>query len=348
MNTTITGNFCPKCGKPAPAPGLCTECMIGSTPWFSCDHRVQNTQCPSCGATKQVNTWTDSALDRSEIGPELAKSAVHFHPDVKKPTIDATIVDISVNRSRAMLTLRGTLYKKPVEATCSTEILWHKEQCDRCNRISGSYYEGVIQVRADGRIPSTFETQMAASIAQQIEDSLQSGGERLSFISDMTATRDGIDIVVGSQHIGAKISQGIVAQLGGRYTTHPKLVGEKNGRQLFRITYSVRLPRFQKFDVVAVKNRYYEIERVESHHVKTLDLNDGSSRSIREDDVERIIGNARNSESALVAFSESTTIGIMDPVTCQTHEYRKPGWMDAKAGDHVAVLRDGDTLVIVR
>jgi nonsense-mediated mRNA decay protein 3 len=348
MNATIKDNFCPKCGKTSPTPGLCTECRIGSTPWFTCDNRVKNIQCPSCGATKQVNTWTDSTLVRSEIGPDLARSGVHFHPDVKRPTIDVTIEDISVNRSRAILTVHGTLYKRPVEGTCITEIIWHKEQCDRCNRISGSYYEGVIQVRAEGRIPSTFETQMAASIAQQVEDSLQSGGERLSFISDMTATRDGIDIVVGSQHIGAKISQAIVTQLGGRYTTHPKLVGEKAGRQLFRITYSVRLPRFQKFDVVAVKNRYYEIDRIESHHVKTIDLAEGSSRSIREDDIERILGNARSAESALVAFADNTTIGIMDPVTCKTHEYRKPGWLDVKAGDHIGVLRDGDNLVVVR
>jgi len=348
MTTTIKDNFCPKCGKPTQNPGLCTDCRIGSTPWFTCDHRVQNTQCPSCGAIKQVNTWTDSNRERSEIAPELAMSAVHFHKDVKKPTMEVRIEDLTVNRSRAMLTLHGTFYKQEVEGTCSVEILWHKEQCDRCNRISGSYYEGVIQVRAEGRLPSTYERQMSTSIAQQIEDSLQAGGERLSFISDMNETRDGVDIIVGSQHIGAKISQGIIAQLGGRYSTHPKLVGEKNGRQLFRITYSVRLPRFQKYDVVAVKNRYYEIERIESHHVRTFDLAEGSTRSIREDDIERILGNARSAESALVAFAESTTIGIMDPVSCQTHEYRRPGWLEVKAGDHVAVLRDGDNLVIVR
>jgi nonsense-mediated mRNA decay protein 3 len=164
----------------------------------------------------------------------------------------------------------------------------------------------------------------------------------------MNVIHDGVDIIIGSQHIGLMISQGIVAQLGGRYTTHPKLVGEKNGRQLFRITYSVRLPRFQKYDVVAVKNRYYEVERVESHYVRSFDLADGSSRSLRIDDIERIIGNARTAESALVAFAEGRTLGIMDPVTCQTHECRKPAWLTAGAGDHIGILRDGDQLVIVR
>jgi 60S ribosomal export protein NMD3 len=239
------------------------------------------------------------------------------------------------------------LYGSPVEDTCSVDLIWHKEQCDRCNRISGSYYEGIVQVRADGRSPNTFELQMSAGIAQQVEDSLQAGGERLSFIADMNETREGLDITVGSQHIGSLISQGIIAQLGGRVSTHPKLVGEKNGRQLYRITYSVRLPRFQKQDVLLSHGRYVEVVRVESNHLKVIDLTDGAPRSVREEDIDRLIGNMRNAESAMVAFADSHIMGILDPITCQTKEVRKLKWLDTKAGQHVLTLRDGDQLIVV-
>jgi nonsense-mediated mRNA decay protein 3 len=315
MKTDIQGNFCPKCGKPSETDGLCNQCRIGSTPWFTCDNRVKSTNCPSCGAIKVVNTWTDSTDERSALGPEVAKSAVHFHKDVKKPSIDVSIRDLTLNRSRATLVLGGVLYNKQVKGICTVEILWHKEQCDRCNRISGSYYEGVVQVRAEGRTPSTFEIQTAASVAQQIEDTLQAGGERLSFISDINEIHDGIDIIIGSQHIGLLISQGIIAQLGGRYTTHPKLVGEKNGRQLFRVTYSVRLPRFQKNDVFRIRNRYFEVLRVESHHIQAIDLKDGNTKSVREDDVDKIIGNSRNAEQGLIVFADGKNMGILDPVS---------------------------------
>jgi nonsense-mediated mRNA decay protein 3 len=294
-----------------------------------------------------VNTWTDSELEREGLALDLAKAAVHFHPDVRKPSMIVTVKDNTLNRSTATIALKGLLYNTPVEGTCSIELIWHKEQCDRCNRISGSYYEGIVQVRADARLPSTFELQMSAGIAQQVEDSLQAGGERLSFIADMNETREGLDITVGSQHIGTLISQGIITQLGGRFTTHPKLVGEKNGRQLYRITYSVRLPRFQKQDVVLSHGRYLEVIRVESNHLKVLDLIEGIQRSVREDDVERLIGNLRNTESALVAYADGRIMGILDPETCQTKEFRKLKWLDVKAGQHVLVLRDGDHLVVV-
>jgi nonsense-mediated mRNA decay protein 3 len=189
---------------------------------------------------------------------------------------------------------------------------------------------------------------MSASIAQQIEDTLQSGGERLSFISDMNEIHDGLDIIIGSQHIGLLITQRIVANLGGRYTTHPKLVGEKNGRQLYRVTYSVRLPRYQKHDVVAAGKRYYEVDRIEAHHVRATDLRDGTAKSVREDDIIRIVGNSRNAEPALVVYADTTGIGILDPVSNRTVDLATPSWMRVCAGERVNILRDGDHILIVR
>jgi len=321
---------------------------VDNTKWFSCDKRAFSTHCPSCDAIKIGNTWTDSTKERAEIAPDLARSAVHLHPDVKKPVIDVTVVDMTVNRSRAYLVVRGQLYNKSVEDKCTVELVWHKEQCDRCNRISGSYYEGVVQVRADGRVPSKYEIQMASTIAQQVEDNLQSGGERLSFINDMNEIRDGLDIIIGSQHIGALICKNIIAQLGGRYTTHPKLVGEKNGRQLFRITYALRIPRFQKQDVILSRGRYAEVDRVESNHIRVMDLADGSFRAVKDEDVERIVGNARNAIAALVAFSDKDVIGILDPDTGHTIEFKKFAWMCARPGDHLNILRDGEQILVVR
>ena len=344
---SIRDSFCPKCGKPTDREGLCNNCRIGDTPWFTCDRCVKSTHCPSCGAVKQVNTWTDTSRERDDLAPDIANAAVHFHPDIRKPSLVVTVKDNTLNRSTANIALKGLLYNTPVEGTCSVEIIWDKEQCDRCNRISGNYYEGIVQVRAEGRFPSTYELQMSSGIAQQVEDSLQAGGERLSFIADTNETKEGLDITVGSQHIGTLISQGIIAQLGGRYTTHPKLVGEKNGRQLYRITYSVRLPRFQKQDIVVSRGKYLEVTHVETSHLKVLDLADGMPRTVREQDIDRVIGNLRNAESALVAFADDITMGILDPETCQTKEYGTLKWLDVKAGQHVLILRDGDQLVVV-
>ena len=211
---SIKDRFCPRCGKSSENEGLCTHCLVENTKWYSCDRRVMSTHCPTCSAIKVGKTWTDTSQERADLAIDLAKSGVHIHPDVKKPVIDVMVEEISLNRSVATLHIHGLLYKAPVEGTCRVELVWHKEQCDRCSRISGSYYEGVVQVRADGRIPSAYEIQMASGIAQQVEDNLQAGGERLSFISEMNEIRDGLDITIGSQHIGMMISQGLMPSSG--------------------------------------------------------------------------------------------------------------------------------------
>ena len=344
----IKDRFCPNCGRPSDREGLCDHCRVEKTRWFSCDARVQCIHCPGCGALKQGNTWTDTDRERSLLAPEIARTAVHLHPDVKKVQIDTRIYELSTNRSRAILLIKGILYGKEVEAKCETEVAWQRESCDRCNRISGSYYEGLVQVRAQDRLPSPYEIQTAAEIASGVEESLQTGGERLSFISDTTETRDGLDVIVGSQHIGLLISQKVTAELGGRYTTHPKLVGEKNGRQLFRITYSVRLPKYQRRDVIRFRRRYGVVVQVDPHNMRILDYTDGTVKTIREDEIEKIIGNARNAKEALVAYCSQNTIGVIDPSSFTTLEYAAGASIrDIKPGEHVLVLYDGDHLVVL-
>ena len=70
---------------------------------------------------------------------------------------------------------------------------------------------------------------------------------------------------------------------------------------------------------IKIRNRYYEIIRVESHHVQTIDLRDGTAKSVREDDVEKIIGNSRNAETGFVVFADGKNMGILDPATSRTH-----------------------------
>ena len=100
--------------------------------------------------------------------------------------------------------------------------------------------------------------------------------------------------------------------------------------------------------MIASRGRYAQVERVESRHIRVMDLSDGLSRSVREEDVERIIGNARNAESALVAFADKNTMGILDPETHKTQEYKKLSWLNVGPGEHVSILRDGENLVVVR
>ncbi|MDI6719459.1 MAG: 60S ribosomal export protein NMD3 [Methanomicrobiales archaeon] len=334
----ILESFCPRCGRPSE--GICDRCRAAEVVWIRCDPRMESVACPICGAVKQGGAWVASAAEREQLARELALRAVHLHPEVEDVRVSTALQERSQNRTVATTSVSGTLYSVPLSATCRTEIRFRSEQCTRCSRIRGGYYEGVVQVRAKDRAPTGGEVQAAARIACDLERRLQESGERLSFVSEMQELREGLDIVVGTQHLGLLLAQAITAELGGRFTTHPKLVGERDGKALYRITYSIRLPFYQKGDVIEAEGRYYEVREVENQYLRVFDLVSGSARSIPEDQPARRIGNVREARDAIVAYRDGAALGILDPDTYVLHELEPIRWLPLEGGDTVRVLRD--------
>lgn len=344
---SILETICPLCGSPSQKGEVCGRCRVKETRWFECPDRLKVVICPTCGARKEAGTWSDFAFNRDDLVQELVRRTLHLDTQLKESTLAISPVEISPNRSRAHCRVNGILFGVPVEGSCIVEVEWKKEQCDRCSRISGSYYEGVVQIRASGRRITGREISEAARIASTVEESLMVSGERLSFISDIDEHRDGLDITVGSQRLGQEIATAVTRELGGRFTTHPKLIGEKAGRQIFRITYSLRLPRYSRGDIIVVSGKYAEVLRVDVKTIRFLDLESGLARSVSEQQVERRAGHKAEASVRMVAFRDGDLLGILDPVTGITRETAAPRWKDIPAGDYVRVIEDGDTLVLL-
>lgn len=344
----LTSGFCPKCGNPSENGELCGPCRVKDTVWITISPRVECTICPTCESIKSAGVWSDAKYDREELSLALVNDGIKIHPDVMDVQQDIFVRETSINRSMATVLVTGNLYGVPVETTQKVKIVWAREQCDRCCRISGSYYEGVIQVRANGRKPTAFELQKAARIAYQIEDMLQTNGDRLSFVSDIEETKDGgIDIVFSSQTIGNAISTDICGALGGSYTTHPKLVGEKAGIKLYRVTYSVRLPRFARGDVIIHEKGYYRIVRQMKDTLFVQDLKTGQRRTFREDDSDPLLGNIREAETGSVIYKDAGILGVLDPKTQEVAEVLDHLWLEAEPGEMLLFVRDKEVIVPV-
>jgi nonsense-mediated mRNA decay protein 3 len=310
--------------------------------------RVECITCPTCGSRKAGSIWQDSPLSRLDLTRELALRAVRLVPEARHAEFRVSSRDRSPNRTEATVRVRASLFGVPVEEEATVEVVWRGETCDRCSRISGGYFEGVVQVRAAGRPLSPRELETAARIACDVEERLQEGGSRLSFISRMTE-EEGLDIVVGQTSMGEEIARAITGALGGRYTAHPKLAGEKDGKRLYRITYSVRLPRLQKGDVIESDGEYLEVRETGKRQLKVFHLGTGSLMAFPPGSPFRIVGNVRDSVSALIAYTEAGVAGIIDPGTFATREVRVPGWVKAGAGSQVRVLpdRQANRIVVV-
>jgi nonsense-mediated mRNA decay protein 3 len=344
---SIRESICPLCGEPSEG-DLCGRCRAGRMRWMEAAARAECVTCPACGSRKAGAVWQDSPVAREKLAGELATRAIRLAPEVRDPEFLVSFWEKSPNRTIATVHVRAKLFGVPVEDEARVEILWRGETCDRCSRISGGYFEGLVQVRAEGRSLSLREREVAARIASEVEERLQQGGARLAFISRMTE-EEGLDVIVGENAMGEEIAREITGALGGRYTVHPKLSGEKDGRRLYRITYSVRLPRLQKGDVIEADGAYLEVRETGKRQLKVFQLGNGGMTGIPHDTPYRLVGNVREAVPALVAYTEAGVAGILDPVTFATREVRVPGWVKAEPGARIRVLPDraADRLVIV-
>jgi 60S ribosomal export protein NMD3 len=344
---SIRESICPLCGGPSEG-DLCGRCRAGRTRWMTVAPRVEGVTCPTCGSRRTGAIWQDSPLSREELAGELAIQAGRLIPEEKEPEFRVATRERSPNRTEAMVRVRAQLFGVPVEDEATVEVIFREESCDRCSRISGGYFEGVVQVRADGRPLTPPERDVAARIAGEVEERLQVGGSRLSFISRMTE-EEGLDIIVGENSMGERIAQEITGALGGRFTVHPKLTGEKDGKRLYRITYSIRLPRLQKGDVIEADGEYLEVRETGKRQLKVFRLGTGSMTVFPPDSPYRLLGNVRDAVPALVAYTEAGVAGVLDPETLATREVRMPGWVKTAAGSEVRVLPDrvADRLIVV-
>lgn len=97
------------------------------------------------------------------------------------------------------------------------------------------------------------------------------------------------------------------------------------------------------------RGSYFEVRDTDGQRLRVFDLQSGTARTLTEGEVERLIGNVREAESALVVFTQPDLVGLMDPKTYLTREVNPVPWTFPVEGQPIRVLRDEeqDRLVIV-
>lgn len=343
----IQDAFCPRCGKISD--GICEVCRGQDIPWVRIDPRISCTYCPTCGSLKEPGTWVQYRGERQDLIDRLVHSALHFAPSVKDAAFSVSCEDRSSNRTTCTVGVTGNVHGEQKSAMLDLEVVWKGELCLRCSRQSGGYYEGVVQVRATRRPLTDREKGVAIQCAQEVENRIRDGGDTLTFISRFDEVHGGIDIIIGTQGLGRMIVQALIDRLGGTVTTHPKLVGERDGTPLYRITSSVRLPRFQKGDVVEANGRYGEVRESDGKRVNLFDLERGEAKVQVPDSSWRVVGNVHAAIHVLVAFRDRGVLGLIDPRSGITREVPQVPWIEPAPGAQVRAVADDEreTLVIV-
>jgi nonsense-mediated mRNA decay protein 3 len=110
-----------------------------------------------------------------------------------------------------------------------------------CNRRRSNYFEGILQVRAEDRPLTEEERGRLVAFVQDAVARRSAKGEEV-FISRVEDVRGGADVYLSSNTVTRTIARELADAFRGTVGSSPKLFGRKNGKDLYRVTYVVRIP----------------------------------------------------------------------------------------------------------
>ncbi len=260
--------FCPKCGKQTDEffDSMCKDCFKQGITLLAPERLVSVSVCPHCGGFFK-------GKERTSIEPAVEAAvlkAIRKKYGAETPVeISGLSVELAENKRSAHVSIavKAEISGVDIEETGEFTAALKRAICDRCSRIAGGYYAAIVQIRAEVRIPTDDELALAENIAHA------SLGES-DFVSKERMLKEGLDIYVSSAEYGRRISRTVVKELGGSFSESKKLYGRKDGRDIYRVTFLVRLPGFKQGEVVKMGNKKISVEKViEGKGIEGVDMN---------------------------------------------------------------------------
>ncbi|MBN1324356.1 MAG: 60S ribosomal export protein NMD3 [Methanotrichaceae archaeon] len=347
-DSNVRRSICPRCGLPS-AEGLCPKCLLASTTLLSCPRMVELVICATCGCQLVQGRWQIVEIPLEELIFRAVRGSVGVHVDLMDAQIDVSISQRGSTRYLAKVSVEGRILGLEAKEECEIEVRLRREACDRCSKMAGKYFEAVVQLRGSGRSPTQEEISTAENAAHQLAQSEYRRGDRLAFIQEIKPTRGGVDMVVGSAQLGRQIASLLHETLGGNLRESSKLVGMKDGRDIYRITILVRLPRLRQGDIISIRGRLMEMKGYDRNRAILEDLLDGGRHYIpaEEADVKRVLSVRQSAKRSVIVAADESAVEILDPESFQAVIAPRPKHIHIKPGDEVDVIRIGDGFVLL-
>jgi nonsense-mediated mRNA decay protein 3 len=121
----------------------------------------------------------------------------------------------------------------------------------------------------------------------------------------------------------------------------------RDGLDMYRVSYLVRLPEFEVGDIVTFRKKYYMLKRVSSQGGRLVSMKDFRELPVKRQDMPEVKVFAKRSEAreAVVVSTSDKEIQVMDPSTYETIDLRIP--MYSEVGETVPVISIEDVLYYV-
>lgn len=216
---------CPSCGRSEEETGefvrnFCPDCYAQRFTLYHLPDEYELKLCPRCDRTFYSGKWV--LLTPTEAVKDFVKRKIKSDFPFK---VEELRFEKQVKEDLAIVRLSFSMSGKKVEKKHRLRFKLVKDLCRDCSLRASGYFEAIIQLRGEW------------NDIHKVAETLLKRIEKESFVSKIEEKKEGVNIYVGSK----KITHQLLSSLELRFTTSKTLAGRKEGKDLYRTTYCVRL-----------------------------------------------------------------------------------------------------------
>lgn len=343
--------FCVVCGRESPQEelrgGVCVECYLEKNVLAEVRETVDVEVCVHCHARKRGEQWMTGHGALEPIVEDAVREAVSFARVVDKPRSVIRVRSEDERNFTVTITASGVAEGVSFDKELTTRSRVKNATCLRCSRIQGGYYEAIVQVRATKRDLSRDELSQLRQYASRFIDRVVQEGDRNAFVLRDLEEHGGLDVYMGTTNAGRMLAKQISTEYGGKITEHAKIVGQKDGLDLVRMTFAVRLPEYKAGDVIVLDDDVLQVTSIGGKTVQVIEMRTGRPRHVERSAMDRAYVVKREEMREAVVVSETAAeLQVLDPWTYATVPVLRPEGFPAGRESIPVVKHDGELIVL--
>lgn len=275
----MTRTFCHICGRITSElyENKCRRCFIKEKSFLRLP-KISIRACKVCNRYFKKGRWERADGTLEKVLKEASYNAVKesLKVEMESPRLDIQVeepVKASNKVYQVKCTVRasGEVSGIPCEDEVSTKVKVTLELCRDCSRRSGGYYEAILQLRG--------KTDLVKAGADELLDTLSE--DQKVHINSVKELKEGTDIYFASTQAARKCAKTLMEKYGGSLKESAQLHGvNKSGKNVYRVTISLRLPDFKENDVVTFEGKAYQVLGFRGGRASLFDLEDRDRHSI--------------------------------------------------------------------
>ena len=263
--------FCVECGKVGKTyDGLCESCHLSRRHFVSLPEIIDVQVCGTCFAARIGKNWVP-ALSVEKAIRLTVEASLEKERSVTDAEIRLELRQRDLRNYLADATVAFTAEDFSAEKQFKINVRLKKDTCQRCGKKSGHYYEATIQLRGpqEGSLAKRLSAARDEIIGRVDRQSLQN---RELFISREEKVNGGYDFYISSTSVAKSLAKDISRMFGASSKVSNSLVGKKDGQELTRMTYLIRLPEYSPGDILLLDGRYYLLRSFDGNKLALTDL----------------------------------------------------------------------------